>query len=114
MADADRVSGVCMQSDHSFARSLTFRMYSSLRRTVIRFIYFRGLKRNLNFIGYSGATTGGGVGMSDNKEKQLNKEASIELQDLSQEVSEEHLKEVKGGDLHTGTKPIIKKVQIRP
>lgn len=52
--------------------------------------------------------------MSESNEKQLNKEASIELQDLSQEVSEEHLKDVKGGDLHTGTKPIVKKVQIRP
>lgn len=52
--------------------------------------------------------------MSENKEIQLNKEASIELQDLSQDVSEEHLKDVKGGDLKTGTKPIIKKVTFRP
>lgn len=52
--------------------------------------------------------------MSENMEKKLEKEAKIELQDLSQEVSEEQSKDVKGGDFHTSTRPIVKKVTIRP
>lgn len=52
--------------------------------------------------------------MADSNEKQLNEAKSVELTDLSQELSEEQLKDVKGGDLKTGTKPIVKKVTIRP
>ncbi|WP_158301700.1 hypothetical protein [Paenibacillus mesophilus] len=47
-------------------------------------------------------------------EKQLHEEKTVELKDLTQEMSEEQLKDVQGGDLKTGTKPIIKKVTIRP
>ncbi|WP_284640090.1 hypothetical protein [Paenibacillus silviterrae] len=52
--------------------------------------------------------------MTENNENKLNEKESVELTDLSQEVSAEQLKDVKGGDLHTSTKPIIKKVTIRP
>jgi len=52
--------------------------------------------------------------MTENNEKQQHEALSAELEDLSEEVSEDQLKDVQGGDLHTGTKPIIKKVQIRP
>lgn len=52
--------------------------------------------------------------MAENNEKQLNDKEEVKLHDLSEEVSDEQLKDVQGGDLHTGTKPIIKKVTIRP
>ncbi|WP_167859505.1 hypothetical protein [Paenibacillus cymbidii] len=52
--------------------------------------------------------------MADKEEKKQQADKSVEIADLSQEVSAEQLKEVKGGDLHVGTKPIIKKVTIRP
>lgn len=52
--------------------------------------------------------------MSENNEQQKNEVSSVELTDLSEELSEQQLKEVQGGDLHTGTKPIIKKTVIRP
>lgn len=52
--------------------------------------------------------------MAENNEKQLNGAKSVELTDLSQEMSEKQLKDVQGGDLKVGTKPIVKKVTIRP
>ncbi len=52
--------------------------------------------------------------MAENNEKQLNAAEKVKLTDLSQEVSEQELKDVQGGDLHVSTRPIIKKVQIRP
>ncbi|MDQ1909329.1 hypothetical protein RAC89_02295 [Paenibacillus sp. GD4] len=52
--------------------------------------------------------------MTENNEKKLNEKESVELKDLSQEVSEEQLKDVKGGDFHMSTRPIVKKVAIRP
>jgi hypothetical protein len=52
--------------------------------------------------------------MAENKEKQTGEAKNAELRDLSQELSAEELKDVQGGDLHIGTKPIVKKVQIRP
>ncbi|MGG1550606.1 MULTISPECIES: hypothetical protein [Paenibacillus] len=52
--------------------------------------------------------------MAENTEKKLDQVESVELTDLSEELSEQQLKDVQGGDLHTGTKPIIKKVTIRP
>jgi hypothetical protein len=52
--------------------------------------------------------------MAENNEKELKADKAVELTDLSQEVTDEQLKNVQGGDLKTGTKPIIKKVTIRP
>ncbi|MFC3769169.1 hypothetical protein [Paenibacillus sp. GCM10012303] len=52
--------------------------------------------------------------MTEQKNKQPGESESVELTDLSQEMSEQQLKDVKGGDLKTGTKPIVKKVTIRP
>lgn len=52
--------------------------------------------------------------MTENNEKKLSEETVLELQDLAQEASEEQLKDVLGGDLQVSSKPIIKKVVIRP
>ncbi|CAG7610407.1 hypothetical protein PAESOLCIP111_01237 [Paenibacillus solanacearum] len=38
----------------------------------------------------------------------------VELPDLLQEVSEQQMKNVKGGDFHMSTRVIVKKVTIRP
>jgi hypothetical protein len=52
--------------------------------------------------------------MADNKEKQLKVEEIVELNDLSQEVSEKQLRDVQGGDLQVSSKPIIVKKPVRP
>ncbi|SDC13839.1 hypothetical protein SAMN02799630_00626 [Paenibacillus sp. UNCCL117] len=52
--------------------------------------------------------------MAENNEKKLSENESVELQDLSQEVSEEQMKDVQGGDFHMSTRVIVKKVAIRP
>lgn len=52
--------------------------------------------------------------MTEKNEKQLHEEKTIELKDLTQEMSEEQLKDVQGGDLKTGSRPSVKKVTIRP
>jgi hypothetical protein len=56
----------------------------------------------------------GGLEMADNKEKQLKVEETVELNDLSQEVSEKQLRDVQGGDLQVSSKPIIVKKPVRP
>lgn len=45
--------------------------------------------------------------MAENNEKQLNEANIVELTDLSQEMSEQQLKDVKGGDWVVGTKPKV-------
>ena len=52
--------------------------------------------------------------MAENNEQQLNEAQAVELTDLSQEVSEQELKDVQGGDFHMGTKVIPSKKIIRP
>ncbi|MEK0315727.1 hypothetical protein [Cohnella sp. 56] len=52
--------------------------------------------------------------MTDKNEKKPGEEAVLELHDLAQEASEEQLKDVLGGDLMTSSRPIVKKVVIRP
>ncbi|WP_165452276.1 hypothetical protein [Paenibacillus thalictri] len=52
--------------------------------------------------------------MSENNEQQKNEVSSVELTDLSEELSEQQLKEVQGGDLQTSSKPIVVKKVIRP
>ncbi|MFH5184655.1 hypothetical protein ACHHV8_19500 [Paenibacillus sp. TAB 01] len=52
--------------------------------------------------------------MGESNEKQLEKKPSVELTDLSQEMSEEQLKDVKGGDLKVSSRPTVLKKMIRP
>ncbi|MNQ93177.1 hypothetical protein D3C85_1086290 [compost metagenome] len=52
--------------------------------------------------------------MADNAEKKLEQVESVELADLSEELSDQQLKDVQGGDFHMGTRVIPKKVIIRP
>jgi bacteriocin-like protein len=52
--------------------------------------------------------------MAEKNEKQPNEAKSVELADLSQELSEEQLQNVQGGDLKVGSRPIIIKKPIRP
>ncbi|TNJ63088.1 bacteriocin [Paenibacillus hemerocallicola] len=52
--------------------------------------------------------------MAEKNEKQPNEAKSVELADLSQELSEEQMQNVQGGDLKVSSKPIIIKKPIRP
>ncbi|MGO0062550.1 TIGR04149 family rSAM-modified RiPP [Brevibacillus fluminis] len=51
--------------------------------------------------------------MAEN-EKQQNELTSLELTDLSEELSEQQLKDVKGGDWKIGSKPPVGKRPINP
>ncbi|MGG1515007.1 hypothetical protein ABE504_06315 [Paenibacillus oryzisoli] len=52
--------------------------------------------------------------MAENTEKKLDQVESVELTDLSEELSEQQLNEVQGGDLKVSSKPSVLKVKIRP